>query len=79
LFECQRRRIRIPEDFGISGFNDFDIASTVHPTLTSVKTYRYEMGRKSIEMLIAAISGNRPAERVVNLGYQLIERESTSR
>lgn len=79
LFECQRRRIRIPEDFGVSGFNDFDIASTVHPTLTSVKTYRYEMGRESIKMLIAAISGSRPAERIVNLGYQLIERESTRR
>jgi LacI family gluconate utilization system Gnt-I transcriptional repressor len=79
LFECQRRRIRIPEDFGISGFNDFDIASTVHPTLTSVKTYRYEMGRKAMEMLIAAVSGEPPAERSVNLGFELIERESTAR
>jgi LacI family gluconate utilization system Gnt-I transcriptional repressor len=79
LFECQRRRIRIPEDFGISGFNDFDIASTVHPTLTSVKTYRYEMGRKAMEMLIATVSGEPPAERSVNLGFELIERESTAR
>jgi LacI family gluconate utilization system Gnt-I transcriptional repressor len=79
FFECQRRRIRIPEDFGISGFNDFDIASTVHPTLTSVKTYRYEMGRKAMEMLIAAVSGEPPAERSVNLGFELIERESTAR
>ncbi|MFZ2100218.1 MAG: LacI family DNA-binding transcriptional regulator [Oricola sp.] len=79
MFECQRRRIRIPEDFGISGFNDFDIASTVHPTLTSVKTYRYEMGRKAIEMAIAAVDGEPPAERVVNLGFELVERESTAR
>ncbi|PWW04479.1 LacI family transcriptional regulator [Hoeflea marina] len=79
LFECQRRRMRVPEDFGISGFNDFDIASAVHPTLTSVKTYRYEMGHKAIEMLIAAVAGHPPAERTVDLGFELIERESTAR
>ncbi len=79
LFECQRRRIRIPEDFGISGFNNFDIATTVHPTLTSVRTYRYEMGRTAIDMLIASISGNPPVERTVNLGFELVERESTAR
>ncbi len=79
LFECQRRRISMPADFGISGFNDFDVASIVHPTLTSVRTYRYEMGRKAIEMLIAAIKGERPIERIVNLGFELVERESTAR
>lgn len=79
LFECQRRRIRIPEDFGISGFNDFDVMSSTCPTVTSVRTFRYEMGRKAIEMLAAAIDGERPDEPVVDLGFELMRRESTDR
>lgn len=79
LFECQRRRMRIPEDFGVAGFNDFEIAGLAVPSVTSVRTYRYEMGRRAVEMLIAAINGARPREPVVNIGFELIERESTRR
>ena len=79
LFECQRRRIRIPEDFGISGFNDFDVASCTCPTMTSVRTYRHEMGRTAMEMLLAAIAGDPPERKVVDLGFELMVRESTDR
>ncbi len=79
LFECQRRRMRIPEDFGISGFHNLEIAAAAYPSITSVKTHRYEMGRLGVEMLMDAIAGKRPADRVVNLGFELIERESTLR
>lgn len=79
LFECQRRRMRIPEDFGISGFNDLEIAAAAHPRITSVKTYRYEMGRRAVQMLMDAVAGKRPEQQVVNLGFKLIERESTMR
>lgn len=79
LFECQRRRMRIPQDFGIAGFNDFEITGLAVPSVTSVRTRRYEMGRKAIEMLIAAIKGNRPETIVVDTGFELVERESTAR
>jgi LacI family gluconate utilization system Gnt-I transcriptional repressor len=79
LFECQRRRIRVPKDFGISGFNDFDVATSTFPSMTSVRTYRYEMGKIAIEMLIAAVDGDGPEERSVDLGFELVARESTDR
>jgi len=79
LFEAQRRRLRVPQDFGISGFNDFEIMSCAHPTITSVRTHRYEMGRLAIGMLMQAIAGERPAEPVVDLGFQLMPRQSTAR
>lgn len=79
FFECQRRRIRIPEEFGISGFNDLELMSVAHPTITSVRTFRYEMGRVATEMLMQAIGGNRPKERIVDLGYELMLRQSSNR
>lgn len=79
LFECQRRRIAIPDEIGICGFNDFDYAACVHPSMTSVTTRRYEMGRRAIEMAIAAAEGKAPEVRLVDVGYRLSARESTAR
>lgn len=79
MFECQRRRIRIPEDFGISGFNDLEVMSLAHPTITSVKTYRYEMGKLAMEMAMDAVAGTPPEKPIVDLGFKLVLRQSTDR
>ncbi|MDO9563856.1 MAG: substrate-binding domain-containing protein, partial [Bradyrhizobium sp.] len=48
------------------------------PPLTSVRTNRYEMGRSAVTMVTAAIEGNRPPEPVIDLGFQLMIRESSA-
>lgn len=78
LFECQRRAIAIPEKLAIVGFNDLDFMATAVPTLSSVRTNRYEMGRESVTMLIEAIEGRRPEKRVVDLGFELMIRQSSA-
>lgn len=79
LFECQRRRIRVPQDFGIVGFNDLEMMAAAYPALTSVRTFRYEMGRRAVAMLLQTIDGKRPAEPVVDLGFEIMKRTSTQR
>ncbi len=78
LFECQRRAIAIPDKLAIIGFNDLDFMSTAVPTLSSVRTNRYEMGREAVTMLIEAIEGRRPEKAVVDLGFDLMIRQSTT-
>ena len=78
LFECQRRAIAIPDKLAIIGFNDLDFMSTAVPTLSSVRTNRYEMGREAVTMLIEAIEGRRPEKAVVDLGFELMIRQSTT-
>ena len=78
LFECQRRHLSVPEDMAIVGFNDLEFMASAVPPLTSVRTNRYEMGRSAVTMVTAAIEGNRPPEPVVDLGFQLMVRESSS-
>jgi LacI family transcriptional regulator, gluconate utilization system Gnt-I transcriptional repressor len=78
LFECQRRHISVPDDMAIVGFNDLEFMASAVPSLTSVRTNRYEMGRRAVTMVTAAIEGNRPPEPVVDLGFELMIRQSSS-
>jgi LacI family gluconate utilization system Gnt-I transcriptional repressor len=79
LFECHRRGIAVPGDMSIVGFNDLEFSATAHPSLSTVATPRYEMGRRSAEIVLEIIrgSGSRPADRRIDLGFKLIVRGST--
>jgi LacI family transcriptional regulator, gluconate utilization system Gnt-I transcriptional repressor len=79
LFECQRRGLRVPEDFAIVGFNDQDIAGQVNPGLTSVATPRLEMGRRAAELLLARLRGQASSRARIDVGFSIVERGSTKR
>lgn len=79
LFECHRQGRAVPSEIGIAGFNDLEMMQVAYPSVTSLRTHRYEIGRRAIAMALAAVAGHRPAEPVVDLGFDLIIRESTRR
>ena len=79
LFESQRRGIRVPQQFGIAGFNDLDMEASAFPSITSVRTHRYEMGRRAVDMLTSAVAGKRPDPAVIDLGFEVMARQSTAR
>lgn len=81
LFECGRLGIPVPGQMSIVGFNDLEYAASAFPSLTSVATPRYEMGRKSAEIVLEIIrgSGKRPVSRRIDLSFSISERQSTSR
>jgi len=79
LFECQRRGVVIPTEFGLCGFNDLDYAGFAFPAITSVRVPRYEIGYRAVDMILRATSASPPATKVVDLGFQLIPRGSTDR
>jgi len=78
LFECQRRQIPVPGKIAIVGFNDLEFMASAVPSLTSVRTNRYEMGRKAVTMLTEAIEGRRPEVAVIDLGFELMVRASST-
>lgn len=77
LFACQRAGFDVPGRISIAGFNDLDMMAFAFPSITSVRTPRYEIGSRAIAMALAAIAGERPLEKVVDLGFELKMREST--
>jgi len=76
IFECQRRKLRIPEQIAIAGFNDLDASASINPSLTTVKTPLYEIGRSAAELLINRLKGRPNLSKTLDLGFELIARDS---
>ena len=68
---------RFPNDIAIVGFNDLEFMASTVPPLSSVRTNRYEMGSSAVTMVTAAIEGHRPPEPVIDLGFELMVRQSS--
>lgn len=79
LFECQRRGLDVPRQIGICGFNDLEMMAVANPAVTSVKTYRLDMGRRAMEMMIDALAGREPEPPTIDLGFEVMARDSTRR
>jgi LacI family gluconate utilization system Gnt-I transcriptional repressor len=70
----------VPERIAIAGFGDFEISSCSYPTITTVGVNCYEIGRRTGDLLMRAIEGERankpiPAETIIT-DYAVIARES---
>jgi len=77
MFHCQRAGIAVPGDIAMVGFDDIEIASQAVPSLTTIHVPRYEMGWEAGQLLRAQLGGQAVAKRRVDLGFQLIVRETT--
>ncbi|MEH6405402.1 MAG: LacI family DNA-binding transcriptional regulator [Sneathiella sp.] len=77
LFECQAQQINVPEKIGIVGFNDLEMMSAAVPSLTSVRTSRYEIGEQAVSSILRRIKGNFTGPKVVDVGFELMRRNST--
>ncbi|MDF2183812.1 substrate-binding domain-containing protein [Grimontia hollisae] len=76
LLSALQRGIKVPEQLAVVGYNALDIGQSVRPTLTSVDTPRYEIGKKSAELLLARLKGEPIKEKVIDLGYRITHGES---
>jgi LacI family gluconate utilization system Gnt-I transcriptional repressor len=79
LFEAMAQGVRVPHELGIAGFNDTDIVIAAEPGLTSVRTLRYEIGRRAVRDLLSDLGNDPNPERIVDLGSQVMARASTDR
>lgn len=77
LFECQRRGIRVPEDFGIAGFDNIELAQYVEPALTTVRLPHQAIGTRAAELLLDRIAGKPVGGSVVDMGFEIVVRGST--
>ncbi len=71
------RGLKIPEDIGIMGFDDLESGKYYHPSITTVRQPRYQMGVVGMESLIRLINKEVEGNTTVQLDYTIIQREST--
>jgi LacI family gluconate utilization system Gnt-I transcriptional repressor len=77
LFECRRRGWAVPARLGIASFDDLDLLRHVDPAVTTVRLPRYEIGRRSAQCLLDRIGGRSANSIAVDLGFDIVQREST--
>jgi LacI family transcriptional regulator len=71
---------KIPEEVGVMGFSNWKLAEVVSPGLSSVDQHGYQMGIKSMNLLIELIQNHDlQNHETLELKTKLIIRESSSR
>ena len=75
---CLDNGIKIPEDYSVVGFGNYEISRVYRPKLTTVSIPNYDIGALGIRALIKRIRGEEDIlENNWILDAQLIERDST--
>ncbi len=78
LLECQRRRVSVPGELALVGLGDLDLAAHLSPGLTTVRVPRYAVGAQAARMLLGRLDDDlTPRPRRVDLGFEIVERETT--
>jgi LacI family gluconate utilization system Gnt-I transcriptional repressor len=67
----------IPGDVAVMGFGDLDFAAYTFPALTTVRIDRRGIGRIAAEAMLARMEGRTVTEKVIDTGFEVIERAST--
>jgi LacI family gluconate utilization system Gnt-I transcriptional repressor len=76
LSECQRRGIRVPQDMALCGFDDHELSALQNPPLTTVNVPYYQMGKQAAELVISRLNGCDNESRIIDIGYNIIPRQS---
>jgi len=79
LFECGRSGIAVPGSLGIIGFHDMEMVAAAYPSISSIRTPRFDIGFRAMTMLREALAGHRDGPQVIDLGFELCPRASTAR
>jgi LacI family transcriptional regulator len=78
LIEAAARRITVPGQLSVAGFDDIDLAAEYTPALTTVHLPVAEIGRDAAERMLARLAG-KAVPRVEEVKVELVVRESTGR
>ncbi len=77
LTEARVRGIDIPGRLSIVGFGDVPFAADMAPALSTVRINGVDIGRLASRFLIDRAEGREVAHRVVDVGFSIVERETS--
>lgn len=62
--ECVKRGLVVGKDIAVTGYDDWEMAESMLPPLTTVLQNELDMGYESVEQIIALCNGNPPVEKI---------------
>lgn len=76
MLQCQRRGWPVPGQVAVAGFTDTELASEFNPSLTTVHVRGRAIGERAAEVLLARIDGRGDVQRAIDVGYEIVARDS---
>lgn len=73
----QQRGLQVGQDIAITGFDDAPMVQYLTPPLTSVRQPIWEVGQRTLQLLLDILDEKTPAERQALIAPQLIIRSSS--
>jgi len=73
--ELNRRKIKVPQDIAVTGFDNIDLSKYINPSLTTVNQPLYDIGIKSVKLILDQINKKKTDKEYI-LKTNLIIRES---
>lgn len=74
--EAQARGLRVPEQIALVGYGDLNFAADTVPALTTVRVNGTAIGQIAARCIIDRAHGRPAAERVTDVGFSIVQRES---
>jgi LacI family transcriptional regulator len=78
LRAARSRRLRVPDDLSVVGFDDSFQSADVTPALTTVRQPVAEMGRMAVSLLVRLLDNRQVEGMQIELQTRLVVRESTA-
>ena len=74
---CREANIKIPDDVMLCGIGCAKIGRTAYPSITTARLHYKTAGMEAANMLLSTVKHRDSIQRVMELDYDLVEREST--
>ncbi len=62
--ECAKRNLVVGKDIAVTGYDDWEMAESMLPPLTTVLQNELDMGYESVEEIVALCNGKKPEEKI---------------
>jgi LacI family gluconate utilization system Gnt-I transcriptional repressor len=76
LIEARKSGIPVPDSISVIGFGDQDFAAHTDPALTTVHVNGDQLGQSAANALLARFRGEQNVESVIDIGFEIIRRDS---
>jgi DNA-binding LacI/PurR family transcriptional regulator len=77
LAACYKHGVCVPDNLSITGFDDIDMAAYTIPPLTTIRQPRFELGQRSMHMMLDLLAGQEPENQIIP--GELVVRQTTAR
>ncbi|MBX3642734.1 MAG: LacI family DNA-binding transcriptional regulator [Rubrivivax sp.] len=76
LTEARVQGWAVPQRLAVIGFGDLEFAADLDPALSSVRIQGGDIGRQAARFIVDRVEGREVAEKVVDIGFSIVERQS---